>query len=56
MVSGKHIGKWIDRSRTAADTGGWYEFGNGLRKAGPKALDVYSDWKTVYINYGRDAA
>ena len=25
--------------------------GNGWREAGTEALDVYSDWKTVYINH-----
>jgi hypothetical protein len=27
------------------------ESGTGWREAGTEALDVYSDWKTVYINY-----
>ena len=31
--------------------GGLGESGNGWREAGTEALDVYSDWKTVYINY-----
>ena len=25
--------------------------GNGWREAGTEALDVYSDWKTVYVNH-----
>ena len=29
--------------------GGLKQSGNGLREAGTEALDVYSDWKTVYI-------
>ena len=31
--------------------GGLKQSGNGLREAGTEALDVYSDWKTVYLNY-----
>ena len=31
--------------------GGLKQSGNGWREAGTEALDVYSDWKTVYINY-----
>jgi aldehyde dehydrogenase (NAD+) len=31
--------------------GGLKQSGNGLREAGTEALDVYSDWKTVYINH-----
>jgi aldehyde dehydrogenase (NAD+) len=31
--------------------GGLGASGNGWREAGTEALDVYSDWKTVYINY-----
>ncbi len=30
--------------------GGLRQSGNGWREAGSEALDVYSDWKTVYIN------
>ncbi len=31
--------------------GGLRQSGNGLREAGTEALDVYSDWKTVYVNF-----
>jgi len=31
--------------------GGLKDSGNGLREAGTEALDVYSDWKTVYVNH-----
>jgi aldehyde dehydrogenase (NAD+) len=31
--------------------GGLRQSGNGWREAGPQALDVYSDLKTVYINH-----
>jgi aldehyde dehydrogenase (NAD+) len=35
--------------------GGLKQSGNGFREAGTEALDVYSDWKTVYVNYRPDA-
>jgi acyl-CoA reductase-like NAD-dependent aldehyde dehydrogenase len=31
--------------------GGERQSGNGFREAGTEALDVYSDWKTIYINH-----
>lgn len=31
--------------------GGLKQSGNGMREAGKEALDVYSDWKTIYINH-----
>jgi len=31
--------------------GGLKQSGNGTREAGREALDVYSEWKTVYVNY-----
>jgi aldehyde dehydrogenase (NAD+) len=30
--------------------GGVKQSGNGLREPGTEALDVYSDWKTIYLN------
>ncbi|MEE2966147.1 MAG: aldehyde dehydrogenase family protein, partial [Acidobacteriota bacterium] len=30
--------------------GGLRQSGTGWREAGTEALDVYSDWKTIYIN------
>jgi aldehyde dehydrogenase (NAD+) len=35
--------------------GGLKQSGNGAREAGTEALDVYSDWKTVYINHDPSA-
>jgi aldehyde dehydrogenase (NAD+) len=35
--------------------GGLRQSGNGWREAGTEALDVYSDWKTVYIAHDPDA-
>jgi aldehyde dehydrogenase (NAD+) len=31
--------------------GGLGQSGNGTREAGAEALDVYSEWKTIYVNY-----
>jgi len=31
--------------------GGLRSSGNGFREAGTEALDVYSDWKTVYVHF-----
>ena len=33
--------------------GGVKNSGNGFREAGTEALDVYSDWKTIYVNQNR---
>jgi aldehyde dehydrogenase (NAD+) len=35
--------------------GGLRASGTGWREAGTEALDVYSDWKTLYINHDPDA-
>lgn len=35
---------------------GLRDSGNGVREARPEALEVYSDWNTVYVNYRPDAA
>jgi aldehyde dehydrogenase (NAD+) len=34
--------------------GGLKDSGNGFREAGTEALDVYSDWKTVYVKHDPD--
>ena len=31
--------------------GGLGDSGNGWREAGTEVLDVYSDWKTIYVTY-----
>ena len=36
--------------------GGLGDSGNGWREAGTEVLDVYSDWKTIYVNYNPGAA
>jgi len=35
--------------------GGLKQSGNGMREAGTEAMDVYSDWKTIYINHDPSA-
>jgi aldehyde dehydrogenase (NAD+) len=35
--------------------GGLGDSGTGWREAGTEALDVYSDWKTVYVNHDPEA-
>lgn len=35
--------------------GGLKQSGNGFREAGTQALDVYSDWKTLYVNHDPQA-
>lgn len=36
--------------------GGLKDSGNGFREAGTEVLDVYSDWKTVYVRHDPDKA
>lgn len=36
--------------------GGFKNSGNGFREAGTEVLDVYSDWKTISINYNPASA
>lgn len=36
--------------------GGPKDSGTGWREAGTEALDVYSDWKTLYVNFDPEAA
>ena len=31
--------------------GGWKETGNGHREAGHTALDTYTEWKAVYVDF-----
>jgi aldehyde dehydrogenase (NAD+) len=35
--------------------GGLRQSGTGWREAGTEALDVYSDWKTIYIHADPEA-
>jgi aldehyde dehydrogenase (NAD+) len=36
--------------------GGLKNSGNGMREPGTQALDVFSEWKTIYISYDEDNA
>ena len=31
--------------------GGWKETGNGHREAGHAALDTYTEWKSIYVDF-----
>ena len=31
--------------------GGWKETGNGHREAGHIALDTYTEWKSIYVDF-----
>jgi aldehyde dehydrogenase (NAD+) len=31
--------------------GGWKETGNGHREAGHVALDTFTEWKSIYVDY-----
>jgi aldehyde dehydrogenase (NAD+) len=31
--------------------GGWKETGNGHREAGQQALDTYTEWKSIYVDF-----
>ncbi len=31
--------------------GGWKDTGNGHREAGHAALDTYTEWKAVYVDF-----
>ena len=33
--------------------GGWKETGNGHREAGHAALDTYTEWKSIYVDFSR---
>jgi alpha-ketoglutaric semialdehyde dehydrogenase len=46
---------YVNAGTTGAEThlpfGGWKETGNGHREAGHAALDTYTEWKSIYIDY-----
>ena len=33
------------------ERGGWKETGNGHREAGHAALDSYTEWKSIYVDF-----
>jgi acyl-CoA reductase-like NAD-dependent aldehyde dehydrogenase len=46
---------YINAGTTGAEThlpfGGWKETGNGHREAGHAALDTYTEWKAIYVDF-----
>ncbi|HEX5241020.1 MAG TPA: aldehyde dehydrogenase family protein [Candidatus Limnocylindrales bacterium] len=46
---------YVNAGTTGAEThlpfGGWKETGNGHREAGRVALDTYTEWKAIYVDY-----
>ncbi len=46
---------YVNAGTTGAEThlpfGGWKDTGNGHREAGHVALDTFTEWKSVYIDY-----
>jgi aldehyde dehydrogenase (NAD+) len=46
---------YVNAGTTGAEThlpfGGWKETGNGHREAGHVALDTYTEWKAVYVDF-----
>jgi alpha-ketoglutaric semialdehyde dehydrogenase len=46
---------YINAGTTGAEThlpfGGWKETGNGHREAGHVALDTYTEWKSIYVDF-----
>jgi acyl-CoA reductase-like NAD-dependent aldehyde dehydrogenase len=46
---------YVNAGTTGAEThlpfGGWKDTGNGHREAGHAALDTYTEWKSVYVDY-----
>ncbi len=46
---------YVNAGTTGAEThlpfGGWKETGNGHREAGHAALDSFTEWKSIYVDY-----
>ena len=46
---------YVNAGTTGAEThlpfGGWKETGNGHREAGHVALDTFTEWKAIYVDY-----
>jgi aldehyde dehydrogenase (NAD+) len=46
---------YVNAGTTGAEThlpfGGWKQTGNGHREAGHAALDTFTEWKAVYVDY-----
>ena len=48
---------YVNAGTTGAEThlpfGGWKETGNGHREAGHAALDTFTEWKSIYVDFGQ---
>jgi alpha-ketoglutaric semialdehyde dehydrogenase len=46
---------YVNAGTTGAEThlpfGGWKDTGNGHREAGHAALDTFTEWKAIYVDY-----
>ena len=46
---------YVNAGTTGAEThlpfGGWKETGNGHREAGHAALDTFTEWKSIYVDF-----
>ncbi len=46
---------YVNAGTTGAEThlpfGGWKETGNGHREAGHAAIDTYTEWKSIYVDF-----
>ena len=46
---------YVNAGTTGAEVhlpfGGWKETGNGHREAGHVALDTYTEWKSIYVDF-----
>jgi aldehyde dehydrogenase (NAD+) len=46
---------YVNAGTTGAEVhlpfGGWKETGNGHREAGHAALDTYTEWKSIYVDF-----
>jgi len=46
---------YVNAGTTGAEVhlpfGGWKETGNGHREAGNIALDTYTEWKSIYVDF-----
>ena len=46
---------YVNAGTTGAEThlpfGGWKETGNGHREAGNVAIDTYTEWKSIYVDF-----
>ena len=50
---------YVNAGTTGAEThlpfGGWKETGNGHREAGHVALDTFTEWKSIYVDFSGPA-